>query len=176
MNKSLDQKICNKIIVQGAVLRIILTFITFWVISKWTNPKYLFIILPIVLTVLDASDNIPAFIYSFLHNNKDICTINFEYQSTDKVNDLLSYVLAWYWFDLKSEPLFLLFCGLRAFGVLGFLSTKKSWPLMVFPDLLKEYLVYRFIIPQGFNWLPFVIIGKICFEIFLHGIVNKTTY
>lgn len=177
MNKTIDQKLCKKTIAQGAVLRVVVTFIAFYFIKKWigTNSKYLFIILPIALSILDSVDSIPNLIKSQISGSSTkICHQLFAYQSTDKVNDLISYVLAWYWFDL--DPLFLVFCGLRAFGLLGFLTMKKSYPLMIFPDLMKEYLLYRFLIPKGFSWLPAVIVTKICFEIYFHTRVNPSSY
>jgi len=177
IQKSIDLNICKKTIIYGAILRVILTFGTFWIISKYVSSSYLFIVLPIILGVLDLTDNIPSFIYSWNQGYyKDKCTKLFNYQSIDKINDLAAYVLAWYWFDLKSHPLFLIFCGLRAFGVLGFIWTRKTYPLMIFPDLLKEFLIYRYFIPQGFNWLPAIIIAKIGFEVFFHGINNPSSY
>jgi hypothetical protein len=174
--KSFDP-ICKKKIIQGSVFRFILTLITFYFIKKWTNPKYLYIILPISLVILDSTDTIFSKLYSFKQGYyKDQCIHTFFYQSIDKINDLACYVLAWYWFDLKSDPLFLVFCILRAFGVTGFLLTKKSYPLMIFPDLFKEYLIYRYLIPKGFNLLPIVIILKIGFEIFFHTQVNQSSY
>ena len=162
-------------ILLGAVLRVVLTFVTFIIISKLFISKHLlFIILPIVLTLLDSSDNIYTH-YRRFKGYKDIksnCT--FEYQSIDKVNDLLSYVLVWKWFGL--DTLFLIFCVVRAIGVIAFILTKKSFPLMIFPDVLKEYLVYRYFFPTGFDWIYLVIIGKIAFEIYFHTIKNKTSY
>lgn len=178
-----DRSICIKTIAQGAVLRMCLTGLTFWYMWAYPNSsigyksKYFYLILAFGLTLLDFTDNTFSRLYSLtLGSFRDRCTQFFEYQSTDKINDLVSYILAWYIFDLKSDPLFGIFCILRAFGVIGFIWSKKSYPLMIFPDLLKEYLVYRYFIPQGFKWLPALIIGKIGFEIYFHSQANKLSY
>ena len=178
-----NKSICKKTITQGAILRIGLTFLTFWFMWVYPNSpigyksKYFYLILAFVLTILDLTDNTFSRLYSFTRGSfRDNCAQFFEYQSIDKINDLFSYFLVWYVFDLKSDPLFTIFCGLRACGVIGFIWTKKSYPLMVFPDLLKEYLIYRYFIPQGIKWLPALIIGKIGFEIYFHSQANKSSY
>lgn len=180
MKKTIDLSICKKTIQQGAILRILITICLFYLISRSGSmlmSKYLFLILPVGLVLLDLIDNIPSFLHWWNQGyNKDKCTHLFAYQSTDKVIDLLSYLLAIYWFGLHSDPLFLVFCGLRACGVLGFLLTSKSYPLMIFPDLIKEYMIYRYFIPQGGAWLPAVIIAKICFEIYFHTVRNSSSY
>lgn len=177
-SKSIDKDICKRTIVLGVILRGILTFGTFWIISKFISLRSssIFIVLPIALTLLDYSDNIPNLIYSWYHTGvyKDTCTPFFEYQSADKVNDWASYLLAWYWFGL--DPVFLAFCLIRGLGVIGFIQMKKSYPLMIFPDVLKEYLVYRYFIPSGFNWLPAVIIAKLGFEFYFHTKINPSSY
>ena len=50
--------ICKKYIFYGAAIRFILTLGSFFLISKYLNTSYLFIVLPIILTLLDSVDNI----------------------------------------------------------------------------------------------------------------------
>lgn len=167
-----DTNDCNITIGLGAMLRILLTFITFWIILKYLNPPDLYIVLPIALTILDQTDNIPFRINSWYQ--KVTCTKQFEYQIMDKINDLASYLLAWWWFKL--DRTFLVFCLWRALGVIGFGLTRQSFYLIPMMDLMKEYLVYRYFIPSGFYWLPLVIITKICFEAYFHTQINPTSY
>ena len=175
-SKSTDKEICKRTIVLGAILRVILTVVTFWLISTFISSSSIFIVLPIALTILDYCDNIPNLIYSWYSTGvyKNTCTPFFEYQSMDKVNDWASYILAWYWFEL--DPVFLALCLIRGLGVFGFIQMKKSYPLIIFPDVLKEYIVYRYFIPRGFNWLPAVILAKLGFEFYFHTTFNASSY
>lgn len=171
----LDKNICKKTIKHGAVFRIVLTLVTFYLMQKFLNPSYLLIALPIALTVLDFSDNIFSLKYCWSLGYKiDMCGSFFEYQITDKINDWLSYLLAWYVFKL--DPMFLIFVLWRGLGVLTFGLTKSSLPLIPFPDLMKEYLVFKYFSPGSNKLLPIVIIGKMCFEVWFHTKINKSSY
>lgn len=176
-SKLMDKDIlCKTTNVLGAIIRIILTFGTFWLISTFIRSSSIFIVLPIALTILDYCDNIPNLIYSWYSTSvyKNTCTPFFEYQSMDKVMDWASYLLAWYWFKL--DLVFLALCLIRGLGVIGFIQMKKSYPLIIFPDFLKEYLLYRYFIPSGFNWLPAVMLAKLGFEFYFHTIINPSSY
>jgi hypothetical protein len=177
INKNpLDINICKKKIYWGASFRVIVTLITFYLMSKYLNPSYLFVVLPIMLTLLDLTDNIFSFGYSWSlgYRFKDICTRLFEYQITDKINDWVAYMLAWYIFKL--DPLFLGFVIWRGLGVVAFGLTRSSVPLIPFADMMKEYLLFRYFSPRSNKLLPLVVIGKMVFEVWLHTKKLKSSY
>jgi len=170
VRKNRDKDYCKKTIGLGVILRILLTIITFWIIKRYLNSPYLYIVLPIAFTILDITDNtIPFLIYKRKCTNKQ-----FEYQIMDKINDIASYLLAWWWFTL--DRTFLVFCLWRVLGVICFSLTKQSFYLIPMVDLMKEYLVYRYFFPTGFHWLPLVIIAKIGFEAYFHTQINPSSY
>ena len=174
--KLIDKNICKKTINLGAGLRFILTLVTFYLISKYLNPSYLFLVLPVVLTLLDFTDQIFSFRYSWGQGYyfKDVCTRFFEYQITDKINDWFSYFLAWYVFKL--DPMFLKFLIWRGIGVISFGLTRSSLPLIPMMDMMKEYLLFKYFSPNSNKLLPLVIIGKIIFEFLLHTKRLKSSY
>jgi hypothetical protein len=143
-------------VIENQIFRIILTIITL-IYLKSKNLKNIFIVLPLILTILDLIDKFP---------NK-IDSKTFEYQSIDKINDLVSYIIAWYIFDLDS--VFLVLCLVRSIGVFEFIRTKNTSSLILFPDVLKEYLVYRYFVPNGFKYFPLVFIGKMGYEYYFHN-------
>ncbi len=174
--KPIDKNICKKKIYWGAGFRVIVTIIIFYLMSKYIDKSYLLISLPIILTLLDLTDNVFSFGYSWSlgYRFKDICTRLFEYQITDKINDWVSYLLAWYVFKL--DPMFLKFLLWRGIGVIAFGITRSSIPLIPFADLMKEYLVFKYFSPRSNKLLPLVIIGKMAFEVWLHTQRLKSSY
>jgi hypothetical protein len=174
--KLIDKNICKKNIKWGAGFRFIVTLATFYFMSKNVNPSYLLIVLPIVLTLLDLTDQIFSFSYSWSqgYHFKDVCTRFFEYQITDKTNDWISYFLAWYIFKL--DPIFLGFLIWRGLGVIAFGLTRSSVPLVPFADLMKEYLLFKYFSPNSNKLLPLVVIGKMGFEFWLHTKKLKSSY
>lgn len=170
-----DKNSCKKIIWLGAGFRLILTIITFYFMSKYLNQSYLLAVLPIVLTLLDLTDN--TFEYSYTVNKgiqRKKCSKLFQYQLTDKINDWVSYLLAWYVFKL--DHVFLYFVLWRGIGVVAFGLTKSAIPLVVFPDLMKEYLVFKYFFAGSNSLLPGVIVLKMCYEGWFHTRVNKSSY
>jgi hypothetical protein len=174
--KPIDKNICKKYIKWGAGLRFILTLITFYCMSKNVNSSYLLLMLPIVLTILDLTDNIFSFSYSWSlgYRFKDVCTRFFEYQITDKINDWTSYLIAWYVFKL--DPVFLKFLIWRGIGVISFGLTRSSIPLVPMMDMMKEYLVFKYFSPNNNKLLPLVVVGKMIFEFFLHTVIRQRLY
>jgi hypothetical protein len=174
--KPIDKNICKKYIKWGAGLRVVLTLLSFYLMSKYNFSSNLLIVLPIVLTLLDLTDNIFSFGYSWSqgYHFKDICTWFFEYQITDKINDWVSYLLAWYLFKL--DPIFLKFLIWRGIGVISFGLTRSSIPLVPMMDMMKEYLVFKYFSPNSNKLLPLVIISKIIFEFFLHTVIRQRLY
>lgn len=177
MNKdiNINECKCKKRIVIGFIIRVILTFISFVLVSKYINSKYLLLILPIILTILDGSDNI-SFIYYLkkIGYTIDECTHCFTYQLMDKINDVFSYLIVYLWFNLDNY--FLGFLIWRIIGVIIFGITKSSLPLIVMFDFMKEYLLYKYFFANNQTFLPIAIIAKIIFEYHFHTKVNKRHY
>jgi hypothetical protein len=172
----MDKNICKINIKWGAGFRFILTLATFYFMYKNVNSSYLLLILPIVLILLDLTDNIFSFGYSWSlgYHFKDVCTRFFEYQITDKINDWVTYLLAWYIFKL--DPMFLKFLIWRGIGVIAFGLTRSSIPLIPMMDMMKEYLLFKYFSPNSNKLLPLVVIGKIAFEFWLHTKRLKSSY
>jgi hypothetical protein len=159
-------KICNRLIKRGFYLRIIITIIIFIILVKYySKNKYLLIILAILLTLLDFLDNV------FTRNNK-ICNYIFYYQISDKINDLLSYLLVYLFFPLNN--IFLILLIYRAMGVLLFIINRNYIWLIVAPDLFKEYLIYVYIFKSNNTYLPILILFKCLFEWNKHSHLLKT--
>ena len=99
------------------------------------------LILPLILFLLDGVDEIPPLINLGYKNKKRACK-TFRYQSLDKINDLLSYILTCIIFRL--DKYFIFFIMIRTIGVSLFLKYRKVRYLILFPDFMKEYLLYRY--------------------------------
>lgn len=175
---------CYNLIKIGMLIRYTATIITFYVL--WLNitnkfiSKYLLIILPILLTILDEIDNISFIKFkkqNTLINNISIhndCTKSFTYQSNDKICDIISYLLLFVFFKLDNMLLF--FVVYRLIGVIMFYVTKNSRWLILFFDFSKEYMIYLFIFGTNYLYLPMYICFKIYFEYYYHTIHNKNNY
>lgn len=131
---------CISKVKNGIIIRYIVTVIAFYLLSinSKDDDKRIYLILPILLLVLDNVDNIFTFNYE-----RNICTKTFYYQSNDKVCDLISYLLLFYFFELDNIALgFTLY---RMIGVVLYNITKNGIWLMLFFDCVKEYLLYLFL-------------------------------
>ena len=172
MVEIIKRNLCNKYINYGIIFRIILTIITLFIIYSYRKniniKKYFYLILPIILTILDVSDNICI----KLKNPK--CTKTFYYQYCDKIHDSITYLLFFLIFNLDNY--FLLFLIWRIIGVILFCITKKGVYLIFMFDFMKEYLLYLFIFGKNYIYLPIFIFFKICFEYYFHTIHNKHQY
>lgn len=161
--------ICNVKIKNGILIRYIFTILTFYLLSSNINSnyKYIYLILPILLTLLDNVDNIFTFSYK---NN--ICTKSYFYEYNDKICDVVSYLLSFGFFKLDKSVLF--FILYRIVGVMLFYLTKISIWLVIFFDFVKEYFIYMFIFQNNYNFtLPIFILIKIIFEYYYHIVSNK---
>ena len=151
MPKKLSKKDINKIY-YGMILRIIVTLILLNILSLYfrnDNNKYL--ILPIVICVLDNIDN--------------LCC-NRIYYLLDKFMDILTYFYVYYLFNLNN--IFLYIILYRLVGTfLYFLTLNGIW-LIIFVDLSKEYLLYKYIFNDNYIYTPLVIIVKVYFEYYLY--------
>jgi hypothetical protein len=167
---------CEELLYKGFVVRYLTTFLSLGLLGFYFYNKnvktYIYLIIPILLSVLDSVDNKIA---KFHGKN---CTNTFYYQTWDKVCDSFSYVLTYLFlcFFLKSDVILLFFVLYRIVGVLLFSMTKNSRWLVVFFDFVKEYLVYLFLFGRNFNYIPIFIIGKILFEGFFHTMHNANNY
>jgi hypothetical protein len=167
--------ICNKLVTDGINIRYITTFLSFYVVAlniTFLN-KYLYLLLPILLTVLDAIDSI--FILHYNYKNKyNRCKFGYNYQISDKICDSISYLLLFLFFKL--DIILLLFVVYRIIGVVLFYFTKNSSWLILFFDFAKEYLLYLFIFGNNYIYLPIFILLKIGFEYYHHTITNPNNY
>jgi hypothetical protein len=170
-------QVCDKLVRDGMLLRYIVTVISFYYLSIHMDnkiiSKYIYLILPILLTALDEVDNI----FTVFHKYKgkyNGCTKLFYYQYTDKICDSISYLLLFLFFKLDS--ILLLFIVYRIIGVILFTFTKNSNWLILFFDFAKEYLLYLFLFGNNYLYLPLFILVKIIFECYYHTIHNENHY
>ncbi len=159
-----------KNILYGFYLRLIITLIILILIKKqgfkFTKVNVnLNLILPVILFLLDGVDEIPSLINLGYKNKKRACK-TFRYQSLDKINDLLSYILTCIIFRL--DKYFIFFIMIRTIGVSLFLKYRKVRYLILFPDFMKEYLLYRYFFGSNDKLLFFFYICKICIEYYWH--------
>jgi hypothetical protein len=171
----------------GIIVRIVGTIIVFYLIVKYCDydkrekqtlhekqeygkGNWKYIALAITIFLLDEIDGRwPLGIMV-----KPKCPKTFWYQITDKINDSLTYLAAWYYFNL--DNLFLFFALFRIVGVVFFALTRNATYLISMFDFNKEYLVYLFLFGSNMNYLWLFIILKIGFEYYHHTIVNKRYY
>ena len=166
--------ICNNLIKNGIIIRYIITFISFYMLiininNKVLN-KYIYLILPILLTVLDSLDNIFTIFYKY-----NDCTRLFYYQVYDKIYDSLSYLLLYLFLHLffSADYILLLLIFYRIIGVILFSITKNKKWLIIFFDFVKEYLLYLFIFGKNYTYIYLFIFLKIFFEYYFHIIMES---
>jgi hypothetical protein len=168
MDKQCDQKINNSMII-----RCILTILSLYFASlSKIILKNKYLILPILLIFLDLSDNI--FKYGINNDNNNKCTKTFNYQSKDKIIDILSYFYTHQLFDLDKNVMYLSIY--RLFGVVLFCISKLSLWLIIFVDFVKEYMTYLYVFKNNLTYFPVFFVFKIVFEMYYHLIVNKDSY
>jgi hypothetical protein len=157
---------CRTIISYNFLLRTGLTILSFSLLYSHITKEYLLLILPIVLTALDFTDNLLS------HPTKK-CAHTFFYQGKDKLIDLLSYIAAWKLFIPDSTLLY--FILWRSIGVILFSFTRQSIWLVIFFDFVKEYMLYSYFF-TSFTYLPIAILLKIGFEYGMHTIHLPQSY
>jgi hypothetical protein len=162
---------CHEAISNGMILRCVLTLTCFLFIF-FKNPKYLWLILPIALTLLDLSDGVfNKYKTDFLKEKN--CLKTFEYQVVDKVVDSISYLLFLF---LKVDYTTLFFICYRILGVLLFYTTRSSVWLIVFFDFVKEHMLYMHLFGNNYAYLLIFVVLKIAFEYYLHTFININHY
>lgn len=169
-------KRCFEYINYGIILRIIATLFIFYMVSiYYSKNPYLLIIIAVLLALLDSADGVVWKKIILKHSHIDnVCYITFYYQITDKIMDLLSYFFVYYTFSL--DNLFLLFVIIRGIGLMLFGFSKNANWLIIFPDLMKEYLIYIFIFGKNKIYLPALILAKVGYEYCIHTFINKRKY
>jgi hypothetical protein len=153
----------NLNILKGFVVRLVLTLGTFIILPYLKLDKYYFIILPIVLTLLDFTDNIFT---NLAKPFQSVANSTF-YHLQDKIIDALSYIFVWYVFKLDNKFLYLVLY--RLIGVYWYYHTDNKKIFTLFPDLFKEFLFIHGIFEFN-KYIPYVIvlIIKIIFEYLFH--------
>jgi len=136
------------------------TFLTYYLL-KTTEYNNLFT--PILLTGLDLADNV-------LIPNKS-CTKTYDYQTKDKIVDVISYLMLLYFYE--TDEYLKLFVIYRLIGIILYVLTRNSDWLIVFVDVVKEYMIYKYIFGKNNNYLPILVFGKVLFEIYFHKIKNS---
>jgi len=100
---------------------------------------------------------------------------SYRYQSTDKAVDLLTYILLYFYLGLS--PLYLFIIILRIIGISLFLLLLQTIPLIFFPDLFKEVLLYNwFVGPIHYTNFCFIYLSKLIFEYYWHTYHNHNDY
>ena len=136
--------------------------VTIFVIHLIKDIKYLYLLLPIVLTILDEVDNVWTVSYK-----KNKCANTLNYQIKDKIVDTLSYIGAYYFLGLNN-PLLLFFIIARTIGAILYSFTGNPFYLVIFVDFVKEYMLYIFFIGNDNTFLLPCILLKIMFEYKYH--------
>ena len=131
--------------------------------------NYLYLVLPVLLTLLDLADNVFKFDGSLAG-----CARGFDYQIKDKIVDLGSYLFSYAALGLDPGVLYLTIW--RAVGVgLFYLTSVSAW-LVLFFDFVKEYMLYRYVFGEDFRHIPLVLAVKIFFEYYLHTVHLSRNY
>lgn len=167
---------CKDAINSSMIIRIILTIISIFLLSKNTISfvnNNLYLILPIILTILDETDNINTFNLKY-KGKLNGCTKTFDYQIKDKYIDVFSYLYTNYIFGLDHTIYKLSIY--RLIGVILFGISGLSKYLIIFFDFVKEYMLYKYIFADKYTYLPIFVIFKIIFEYYFHSTVNKKQY
>lgn len=153
-------------------LRLLLTpciFLSKYIGCNGNNGDMSLIILAVLLLLLDIIDC--KVVQIIKHIDKKLCSRSNYYQMGDKFIDQIQYgaaiIMVWTWPILNDQQKLILLASWiwRSVGVVIFMKTKNLRVLTVFPDMIKEFLVLWFFIPQS-NWIVIVLlIGlKMIFE------------
>jgi hypothetical protein len=185
---------CIELTNYGIIFRIVITIILFFILyslmkggNKFCN-KYFLVILAILLLLLDYFDLIPGLYYYYYkpnssetkciyelspeaklnnHNNGKKNYDTLYYNIVDKCVDTISYIIAYFVFNLNN--IFLYFLLYRMVGIGLYIYTQNSRWLILFFDFMKEYLIYFFLVKNNLSYIWLFILLKIYFEIYLHS-------
>jgi len=172
---------CIDLIDQGMVIRILSTALVFTVLhfiiksgNKFFN-KYFLLIFPAILLLLDHFDTLKImyknecykYMYIETRQNKPNNYTLLYYNSIDKSLDTLSYIVAYFMFNL--DNVFSYFLIYRIIGILLYMLTLNSKWFIIFFDFMKEYLIYYYFFNNNYKYLWIFIVLKIYFEIYFHA-------
>jgi len=131
---------CESLLNDGFILRTSLTFLSFYILLLFINKKgvrkYIFLILPIILTILDEMDLFPLNYTLFKKIDENIsktrstyknCIHTFYYQKNDKILDSFTYLFTYLFLTLFFENDFLLL-----FFTIIFCCIQDIWSIYVF--------------------------------------------
>ena len=124
---------CLNPINSSMIIRICLSILSIGLFSIYRGILYdhIYLILPLLLTALDFSDNLFKLDRDYSH-----CTRIFDYQIKDKILDVLSYLFSYFLLGLDRGILYLTLW--RAIGVGLFYWTRMSKWLVVFFDFVSR--------------------------------------
>lgn len=174
----------KQLIYNSAIMRLLFTMIIFVIYKNiyhnnhklrdqlhWSMAKRHYLLIPFILILLDEIDNI------FLINKYHILTKSYTYQTLDKINDCISYILVPVFFNVNSTLIF--FIIYRIIGVILYIITHNNNYLIIFFDFVKEYMLL-FYFCNKFNYihhyykliLVLCILLKLLFEYYYHKYHN----
>ena len=179
-----ERIICKDLTDKGELTRYMTTILVFYILFMYCKngfiKKYIYLILPVVLMLLDSVDG--RFIKLFINKSNNVkhlrCTGLFKYQDSDKICDSFSYLLAYIFLTIcfKVDNILLFLILYRIIGVILFSLTKNSVWLILFFDFIKEYFIYVFIFSNNYMYIPLFVLCKIIFEYYWHTIKNNSEY
>ena len=163
-------KDCLTHVSNGMALRTILTFASFYIIKTYATKWNLYLVMPIVLTILVVSQGHNLFTGTNCTKKSKEALY---YQINDKIIDILSYILCYtYFYEQLRDPLLELFIIHRMIGIILFITTHKKYFLVICFDFVKEYMLYKYLFASNYTYLPFFVILKIIFEYVFHLLIN----
>jgi len=156
-------------------VRVVVTFVLFVVLRWPTNPYALVL----AILVLDAIGSLHTLFFGKGGDIKEKERVNKteEYQQADKISDALTYLMLLYL--LPNDPVLYFFIVYRVVGVCLYVWTQQVWPVIVFFDFVKEYIIYKHLFGKSEHAnaiLSVSILFKILFEIYFHTIHNKHVF
>lgn len=142
--------------------RMAVTLISMYVLKdlNGTHRAFLYAMLPFLLAGLDGVD-------SEYMGDLNTSTRSFDYKIRDKTADVLSYYLSYKIF-FPDDKVLLGLILFRAIGVFLFGSWKRIEFLVLFPDLIKEYLLYKAFYGENITAFPVIVPAKILYESWMH--------
>lgn len=105
---------------------------------------------------------------------------SYDYQIKDKIVDMFAYILFFTLFknlfDDFTKKILFVFILYRVIGVIGFVLTKNTFYLKIFPDFVNStliaYIIYQYFNLERSTYYILIVVGmifKIFFEQYLHG-------
>ena len=159
---------CKSRVDVSIAIRFIITVALVLLIRKFfLHNKYLLLIIVARSFLTEYIDMLITKYYIEKANGTPIkCTDLYYYQISDKVMDLIVYIIIY--FGLHNDEIFGGLIIWRFMGILLFSQTKNRRWLIPFFDFIREYLVYKFIFGKNLTYLPFFILAKVGYVYYEH--------